>query len=126
MQTRSWHSLVSSNPTDVRTTEKTLNLYNDGKWSRNFRNVQGKMTNTSFNIAGFIQPYYVVELLHRDDHDSFNVRQLFDVPLLEKLKSITEILKLNCPLIFPRLRMSSYVSSIYTSHQRPTFLVKTL
>ena len=57
-----------------------LNLYNGGKWSRNFRSVQGKMNNTSFNIAGFIQPYYVVELLHRDDHDGFNDRQLFDVP----------------------------------------------
>ena len=57
-----------------------LNLYNGGKWARNFRSVQGKMNNTSFNIAGFIQPYYVVELLHRDDHDGFNDRQLFDVP----------------------------------------------
>ena len=38
------------------------------------------MNNTSFNIAGFIQPYYVVELLHRDDHDGFSDRQLFDVP----------------------------------------------
>lgn len=45
-----------------------LNLYNGGKWSSNFRSVQGKMTNTSFNIAGFIQPYYVVELLDLDDH----------------------------------------------------------
>ena len=57
-----------------------LNLYNGGKWSRNFRSVKGKMNNTSFNIAGFIQPYYVVELLHPDDHDGFNDRQLFDVP----------------------------------------------
>ena len=57
-----------------------LNLYNGGKWSRNFRTIQGKMNKTSFNIAGFIQPYYVVELLHRDDHDGFNDRQLFDVP----------------------------------------------
>ena len=38
------------------------------------------MNNTSFNIAGFIQPCRVVELLHRDDHDGFNDRQLFDVP----------------------------------------------
>ena len=57
-----------------------LNLYNGGKWVRNFRRVQGKMNNTSFIIAGFIQPYYVVELLHRDNHDNFNDRQLFDVP----------------------------------------------
>ena len=57
-----------------------LNLYNGGKWARNFRSVQGKMNNTSFNITGFIQPYYVVELLHRDDHDGFNDRQRFDVP----------------------------------------------
>ena len=84
-----------------------LNLYNGGKWSRNFRSVQGKMKNTSFNIAGFIQPYYVVELLHRDDHDGFNDRQLFDVP--------PEILRLNCPLIYPHLRMSSSASLIHTS-----------
>jgi len=58
-----------------------LNLYNGGKWSRNFPSVQGKMNNTSFNIAGFIQPcYQSVELLHRDYHDGFNDRHLFDVP----------------------------------------------
>ena len=28
----------------------------------------------------FIQPYYVVELVHRDEHDGFNDWQLFDVP----------------------------------------------
>ena len=55
-------------------------LYNGGEWFRNFRSIQGKMKNTSFNIAGFIEPYYVVELLHWDDHDGFNDRQLFDVP----------------------------------------------
>lgn len=38
------------------------------------------MTNTSFIITGFIQPYYIVELLHWDDHEGFNDRQLFDVP----------------------------------------------
>lgn len=37
------------------------------------------MNNTNFNIAGFIQPYYIMELLHRDDYDGFNDRQLFDV-----------------------------------------------
>ena len=39
-----------------------LNLYIGGKWAPNFRSVLGKMTNTSFNIAVFIQPYYVEEL----------------------------------------------------------------
>jgi len=57
-----------------------LNMYNGGKWSRNFRSIQGKMTQTCFNITVFIQPYYVIELLHRDDHDGFNDRQLFDIP----------------------------------------------
>ena len=57
-----------------------LNLYNGSKWTRNFRSVQGKMATTCFNIAGFIQPFYVIELLHRDDHDGFVDRQLFDLP----------------------------------------------
>ena len=57
----------------------SLNSYNGGKWSRNFQTIQGKMNNTNFNIGGFIQPYYIMELLHRDDYDGFNDRQLFDV-----------------------------------------------
>ena len=36
-----------------------LNLYNGGKWARNFRSVQGKMNNTSFNIA---QQHFVFRL----------------------------------------------------------------
>ena len=60
--------------------ENTIEVIQWWKMARNFRSVQGKMNNTSFNISEFIQPYYVVELLHRDDHDGFNDRQLFDVP----------------------------------------------
>ena len=45
------------------------------------------MNNTSFKIAGFFQPYYVMELLHQDDHDGF-------------MKSITQIYKLNYPMIY--------------------------
>jgi len=64
-------------PNESSHNRKTLsNLYSGGKWVRYFGSIQRKISNTSFNITGFIQPYYVMELLHQDDND----RHLFDLP----------------------------------------------
>lgn len=47
-----------------------LELYNGGSWSRNFKNKDhstSKMKQTSFNMCGFIQPAYVVNMLQSAD-----------------------------------------------------------
>ena len=60
-----------------------LDLYNGGAWSRTFKNrdqATCKMHRTSFNMCGFIQPSFVVEMLNRPDPDAFNDRQFFVCP----------------------------------------------
>ncbi len=60
-----------------------LDLYNGGSWSRNFKNrenCQSKMHRTAFNMTGFIQPSFVVEMLEKGDPDAFNDRQFFVCP----------------------------------------------
>lgn len=81
------------------------------------------MNNTSFNIAGFIKPYYVVELLHRDDHDGFNDRQLFDVP--PEIEVNYRDLEAELHANLPSFKDVLLRVIVYTSHRRPTFLVKT-
>ena len=59
-----------------------LDLYNGGSWARNFKNKNGpsKLQKTAFNMAGYIQPAFVVNMLEKPDIDGFNDRQLFDCP----------------------------------------------
>ena len=60
-----------------------LDLYNGGSWSRNFKNrenVLSKMHRTAFNMTGFIQPSFVVDMVERNDPDAFNDRQFFVCP----------------------------------------------
>lgn len=60
---------------------KTLLRLNGGmSWGRNFRNYSGNIPRTAFNITGFIQPCFVFEMLHADDRDGLNDRQLFEFP----------------------------------------------
>ena len=43
-----------------------LELYNCGSWSRNFKNkdqLMSIMCKTAFNMCGFIQPSFVVEMM---------------------------------------------------------------
>ena len=60
-----------------------LDLYNGGSWSRSFKNREqqsSKMHSTAFNICGFIQPAFIVEMLQGRDPDAFNDRQFFVCP----------------------------------------------
>ena len=60
-----------------------LDLYNGGSWSRNFKNRDQdsfKMQETSFNMCGFIQPTFIVNMLESKDPDAFNDRQFFVCP----------------------------------------------
>ena len=60
-----------------------LDLYNGGSWSRNFRNKEQKMIKmqaTSFNMCGFIQPAFILNMLDSNDPDAFNDRQFFICP----------------------------------------------
>ena len=59
-----------------------LDLYNGGSWARNFKNKNGpsKLQKTAFNMAGYIQPAFVVNMLEKPDIDGFNDQQLFDCP----------------------------------------------
>ena len=60
-----------------------LDLYNGGSWSRNFRNKDQamiKMQQTSFNMCGFIQPTFILNMLDSNDPDAFNDRQFFICP----------------------------------------------
>jgi len=59
-----------------------LDLYNGGSWARNFKNQSGpsKMSQTAFNMSGFIQPACLISMLEKCDTDGFNDRQLFDCP----------------------------------------------
>jgi hypothetical protein len=103
-------------PNGSSTDRKTLlNLYNGGKWFRNFRSIKGSMSNTCFNISGFIQPYYVIELLHRDDHDGFNDRQLFDIPT--EMDFDYNDLRTNIPDNVPAFR--DILHYIIDTHRRP-------
>ena len=60
-----------------------LDLYSGGSWCRSFKNKEqsmSKMRKTAFNMCGFIQPSFVVEMLQSSDPDGFNDRQLFVCP----------------------------------------------
>ncbi len=55
-----------------------LTLNGGGAWARNFKSYTGRISNTAFNITGFIQPAFVFDMLNGDDADGLNDRQLFD------------------------------------------------
>lgn len=57
-----------------------LSLINGSPWRRNFRNSISIVPNTSFNVAGFVQPDVIVNLLHGNDYDGFTDRQFFVCP----------------------------------------------
>ena len=60
-----------------------LDLYNGGSWSRNFKNKENssiKMQQTSFNMCGFIQPSFIVNMQESSDPDAFNDRQFYICP----------------------------------------------
>lgn len=57
-----------------------LSLINGSPWRRNFRNSNSVVFNTCFNIAGFIQPDVIVNLLNGKGYDGFCDRQLFVCP----------------------------------------------
>ncbi len=57
-----------------------LTLNGGGAWARNFKSYTGRISNTAFNITGFIQPAFVFDMLNGDDADGLNDRQLFDFP----------------------------------------------
>ena len=57
-----------------------LSLINGSPWRRNFRNSNSIISNTCFNIAGFIQPDVIVTLLNGNDYDGFCDRQFFVCP----------------------------------------------
>ena len=57
-----------------------LKLYNGSSWARTFRTVSARVPRTAFNMSGFIQPALLLDLLHKEDVDGFNDRQLFDCP----------------------------------------------
>ena len=52
-----------------------LELYNGGS-----DHCSTKMSHTSFNMCGFIQPAYIVNMLNSNDIDAFNDRQFFICP----------------------------------------------
>ena len=57
---------------------KTLITLNGGSsWSRNYT---ASMSQTAFNMSGFIQPTFVEKMLLSDDADGFNDRQMFVFP----------------------------------------------
>ena len=52
---------------------KTLLSLNSGaSWCRNFRNYSGTIEKTAFNVTGFIQPAFAMQMLHSSDHDGLN------------------------------------------------------
>lgn len=60
-----------------------LDLYNGGSWSRNFRNKEQsmvKMQHTAFNMCGFIQPAFILNMLETCDPEASNDRQFFVCP----------------------------------------------
>ena len=60
-----------------------LDLYNGSMWSRTFKNKDtsnSKMQHTAFNMCGFIQPSFVVQMLQQKDPEAFNDRQFFICP----------------------------------------------
>lgn len=57
-----------------------LSLINGSPWRRNFRSSNSVIFNTCFNIAGFVQPDVIVNLLNGNDYDGFCDRQLFVLP----------------------------------------------
>ena len=86
---------------------KTLITLNGGSsWSRNYRNYSASMSQTAFNISGFIQPAFVEKMLLSDDADGFNDRQLFAFPPQRDV--LLNDLKLPIPPNIPSLQ------SIYT------------
>lgn len=57
-----------------------LSLINGSPWRRNFRNSNSVVPKTWFNLAGFVQPDVIVNLLHGNDYDGFLDRQFFVCP----------------------------------------------
>jgi hypothetical protein len=81
-----------------------LELYNGGSWSRHFKNKDNstsKMKHTSFNMCGFIQPAYIVNMLESTDIDAFNDRQFFVCP--EEMECMYHDLKVPMDSEVPKL-----------------------
>ena len=57
-----------------------LSLINGSPWRRNFRSSNSVVANTWFNIAGYVQPDVVVNLLNRNSYDGFCDKQFFVCP----------------------------------------------
>ena len=57
-----------------------LKLYNGSSWASTFRTVSARVPRTAFNMSGFIQPAFLLDLLQKEDIGGFNDRQLFDCP----------------------------------------------
>ena len=57
-----------------------LSLINGSSWRRNFRSSHSIVPKTWFNIAGFVQPDVIVNLLNGNDYDGFCDRQIFVCP----------------------------------------------
>jgi hypothetical protein len=57
-----------------------LSLINGSPWRRNFRNSISVVAKTWFNLAGFVQPDVIVNLLNGNDYDGFADRQFFVCP----------------------------------------------
>ena len=85
-----------------------LKLYNGGSLAQTFRSVSARVTQTAFNMAGFIQPGLLLEQLQKSDVDGFNDHQLFDCPeeidpLYEQLKPLPTGDSLSFKQIFAKI-----------------------
>ena len=94
---------------------KTLITLNGGSsWSRNYRNYTASMSQTAFNMSGFIQPTFVEKMLLSDDADGFNDRQMFVFPPQRDV--LFNDLKLPIPVNVPSLRsVYSHVREMHTT-----------
>lgn len=76
-----WQSLDVYKPSGCVMDRKTLlKLYNGCNWDRSFRSIKAFLPRTCFNVSGFIQPQYIVELLNTNDADGFSDRHLILCP----------------------------------------------
>ena len=100
---------------------KTLITLNGGSsWSRNYRNYSASMSQTAFNMAGFIQPTFVEKMLLSEDADGFNDRQMFVFPPQRDV--LFNDLKLPIPSNVPPLTsVYSHVREMHKISQEYTF-----
>jgi hypothetical protein len=94
--------------------DRTQLLIDQFSFEELFSGIKGSMSNTCFNISGFTHPYYVIEVLHRDDHDGFNERQ-FDIPT--EVDFYYDDLRTNIPDNVPTFK--DILHYIMDTHRRP-------